>query len=83
MLMALIYVLIICVVGAVLFWVIEKFVSDGRLVNLLKNPSGSDLPLSNFATGAPFAWSKGATLAIITAVQLGARDEPAACRATP
>jgi hypothetical protein len=36
MLMALIYVLIICVVGAVLFWVIEKFVSDGRLVNLLK-----------------------------------------------
>jgi len=36
MLIALIYVLIICVVGAVLFWVIEKFVSDGRLVNLLK-----------------------------------------------
>jgi hypothetical protein len=36
MLMALIYVLIICVVGAVLFWVIEKFVNDGRLVNLLK-----------------------------------------------
>ena len=36
MLMALIYVLIICVVGAILFWVIEKFVSDGRLVNLLK-----------------------------------------------
>ena len=36
MLMALIYVLIICVIGAILFWVIEKFVSDGRLVNLLK-----------------------------------------------
>ena len=36
MLMALIYVLIICVVGAVLFWVIDKYVNDGRLVNLLK-----------------------------------------------
>ena len=36
MLMALIYVLIICVVGAILFWVIEKFVSDGQLVNLFK-----------------------------------------------
>ena len=36
MLLVLINVLIICVVGAVLFWVIEKFVSDGRLVNLLK-----------------------------------------------
>ena len=36
MLIALINVLIICVVGAVLFWVIEKFVNDGRLVNLLK-----------------------------------------------
>ncbi len=37
MLMALIYVLIICVVGAVLFWVIDKCVNDGRLVNLLKS----------------------------------------------
>ena len=36
MLMALIYVLIICVVGAILFWVIEKFVSDGQLVILFK-----------------------------------------------
>jgi hypothetical protein len=36
MLMALIYVLIICVVGAVLFWGIDKYVNDGRLVNLLK-----------------------------------------------
>ncbi len=36
MLMALIYVLIICVVGAVLFWVIDKYVNDGRLVNLLE-----------------------------------------------
>ncbi len=36
MLMALIYVLTICVVGAVLFWVIDKYVNDGRLVNLLK-----------------------------------------------
>jgi hypothetical protein len=50
MLMALIYMLTICVVGAVLFWVIDKYVNDGRL---------------NFAAGAPFAWSKRDTLAII------------------
>jgi len=36
MLLALINVLIICVVGAVLFWIIDKFVRDGRLANLLK-----------------------------------------------
>ena len=27
---------VICVVGAILFWVIDKFVRDGRLGNLLK-----------------------------------------------
>lgn len=32
----LIGVLIICVVGAICFWAIEKFVNDGRLANLLK-----------------------------------------------
>jgi uncharacterized membrane protein YvlD (DUF360 family) len=32
----LIGILIICVVGAICFWVIEKFVNDGRLANLLK-----------------------------------------------
>jgi uncharacterized membrane protein YvlD (DUF360 family) len=36
MLSALIGVLIICVVGAICFWVIEKFVNDSRLANLLK-----------------------------------------------
>ena len=36
MLMVLIGVLIICVVGAICFWVIEKFVPDKRLGNLLK-----------------------------------------------
>jgi uncharacterized membrane protein YvlD (DUF360 family) len=36
MLSVLIGVLIICVVGAICFWVIEKFVNDGRLANLLK-----------------------------------------------
>jgi uncharacterized membrane protein YvlD (DUF360 family) len=36
MLLVLIHVLIICVVGAILFWVIDKFVRDGRLGNLLK-----------------------------------------------
>jgi uncharacterized membrane protein YvlD (DUF360 family) len=36
MLLVLIHVLITCVVGAILFWVIDKFVRDGRLANLLK-----------------------------------------------
>ena len=36
MIFVLIHVLIIVVVGAILFWVIDKFVRDGRLANLLK-----------------------------------------------
>jgi len=36
MLLVLIHVLITCVVGAILFWVIDRFVRDGRLANLLK-----------------------------------------------
>ena len=36
MLLALINILIIVVVGAILFWVIDKFVRDARLSNLLK-----------------------------------------------
>lgn len=36
MLLVLINILIICVVGAICFWLIEKFVRDGRLANLLK-----------------------------------------------
>jgi len=36
MLSVLISVLIICVVGAICFWAIEKFVNDSRLVNLIK-----------------------------------------------
>ena len=36
MLYVLIGVLIICVVGAICFWAIDKFVNDGRLRNLLK-----------------------------------------------
>ena len=36
MLLALINILIIVVVGAILFWVIDKFVRDPRLSNLLK-----------------------------------------------
>jgi hypothetical protein len=36
MLLILINILIICVVGAICFWAIEKFVRDGRLANLLK-----------------------------------------------
>jgi hypothetical protein len=36
MLIILINILIICVVGAICFWAIEKFVRDGRLANLLK-----------------------------------------------
>jgi len=36
MILILINVLIICVVGAICFWVIERFVNDRRLANLLK-----------------------------------------------
>jgi NhaP-type Na+/H+ or K+/H+ antiporter len=36
MISVLIGVLIICVVGAICFWAIEKFVGDRRLANLLK-----------------------------------------------
>jgi NhaP-type Na+/H+ or K+/H+ antiporter len=36
MISVLIGVLIICVVGAICFWAIEKFVRDRRLANLLK-----------------------------------------------
>jgi hypothetical protein len=36
MLITLVHVLVICVVGAILFWVIDRFVRDGRLGNLLK-----------------------------------------------
>ena len=36
MLSALIGVLIICVVGAICFWAIDKFVNEARLANLLK-----------------------------------------------
>jgi uncharacterized membrane protein YvlD (DUF360 family) len=32
----LIGILIICVVGAICFWIIEKFVNDARLAKLLK-----------------------------------------------
>ena len=36
MLSVLIGVLIICIIGAICFWAIEKFVNDSRLANLLK-----------------------------------------------
>jgi hypothetical protein len=36
MLSLIIGILIICVVGAICFWAIEKFVRDGRLAYLLK-----------------------------------------------
>ncbi len=36
MISLLIGILIICVVGAICFWIIEKFVNDGRLASLLK-----------------------------------------------
>ena len=36
MLSVLIGILIICIVGAICFWAIEKFVNDGRLAKLLK-----------------------------------------------
>jgi hypothetical protein len=36
MLSVLIGVLIICIVGAICFWAIDKFVNESRLANLLK-----------------------------------------------
>jgi uncharacterized membrane protein YvlD (DUF360 family) len=36
MLSVLIGVLIICIVGAICFWVIDKFINEARLANLLK-----------------------------------------------
>jgi hypothetical protein len=36
LLLALIYVLIVVVIGAICFYLIDKFVGDGRLGNLLK-----------------------------------------------
>ncbi len=36
MLSVLIAVLIICIVGAICFWAIDKFANDGRLEKLLK-----------------------------------------------
>jgi uncharacterized membrane protein YvlD (DUF360 family) len=36
MISLLIGILIICVVGAICFWAIDKFVSEARLANLLK-----------------------------------------------
>ncbi len=36
MLSVLIGVLIICVIGAICFWAIDKFARDARLANLLK-----------------------------------------------
>jgi hypothetical protein len=36
MLSALIGVLIICIIGAICFWVIDKFVNEARLAYLLK-----------------------------------------------
>jgi hypothetical protein len=36
MISVLVGVLIICVVGAICFWAIDKFVGDKRLANLLK-----------------------------------------------
>ena len=36
MILVVVHVLITVVVGAILFWVIDRFVRDGRLANLLK-----------------------------------------------
>jgi hypothetical protein len=36
MILALIQILITVVIGAILFWLIDRFIRDGRLANLLK-----------------------------------------------
>ena len=44
MLLLLINILVIVVIGAILFYLIDRFVRDGRLANLLKILVGADLP---------------------------------------
>jgi uncharacterized membrane protein YvlD (DUF360 family) len=36
MLLVLVQILITVVIGAILFWLIDRFIRDGRLANLLK-----------------------------------------------
>ena len=48
----LIGVLIIVVVGAICFWAIDKFATDGRLANLLKFAGGARLLRCDCATSA-------------------------------
>ena len=52
MLSILIGVLIICIVGAICFWAIERFVNDGRLANLLQIARGADLSGGDPSEGA-------------------------------
>ena len=47
MILVLINVLIIVVIGALIFYLIDRFVRDGRLANLLKNSCGADLSCGN------------------------------------
>jgi hypothetical protein len=50
MILVLINALIIVVIGAILFWVIDRFVWNIQLANLLKNSHGADLSCWNPAT---------------------------------
>ena len=52
MLSVLIGVLIICIVGAICFWAIDKFVNEARLANPSQTARGADLPGGDPAAGA-------------------------------
>jgi hypothetical protein len=52
MLSVLIGVLIICVVGAICFWAIDKFVTETRSVKSSQTACGADLPGLDPSTGA-------------------------------
>ena len=52
MLLALINILIIIVIGAILFWVIEKYVRDGRLQVVQCEPRELGLGARGFGLGS-------------------------------
>ncbi len=75
MLMVLINIVIVIVVGAILFYLIDKYVRDGRLGNLLRDPGRADLPCGDPAAVASDAGG-GRALAFTGTHRFGACQEP-------
>ena len=65
MLLTLINVLIICLIGLALFWVVDKFVCNLWLANLLKILSAC---FSNFVASVFTAWSSVTAVSTSSAV---------------